>query len=333
MKTALFDRHVALGAKMGDFAGWEMPLQYKGVLVEHQAVRERAGLFDISHMARVSIRGRDAARFMEWLSSHRLRGDFSATYTCLCNEAGGTVDDVLVYRENETSFFVICNAARREADLAHFRRYKKGFDVDIEESFRTEGILALQGPEADRYLPSLPRMSFERRGNLIVSGTGYTGSGGVEIFGSNELIRALWDELLAKGAMPIGLGARDTLRLEKGFALYGHELSEEISPIESVSSWTISPGKDFLGKESLSRWGRRAFGIRMQEGSIARSGFKVFQEGDEIGEVTSGGFSPTLKIPIALILSRKPLKMGEDVAVKIRERYVAATVSPLPFVE
>lgn len=331
MKTPFFDRHVALGAKMVSFAGWEMPIQYKGILHEHEAVRKRAGLFDVSHMARVAVKGKEASQFFEWISTNKLHGPGRATYTCFCNDLGGTVDDAMVYKESDTSLFVIINASRRQIDLNHFKNQAKRFDVAIEEPFHKEGILALQGPEAGRYLPKIPYMTFRQEGELIFSGTGYTGSGGIEIFGPENQLISLWDQLIREGVEPIGLGARDTLRLEKGYALYGHELSETISPTESVSAWTVKLEKDFLGKERLSTR-RKAYGVRVNDPALPREGFRIFSNEIPIGYVTSGGFSPTLKVPIALILSEKPLQPSDPLTIEIRGRQISASVTSLPFI-
>lgn len=330
-KTALYQEHIELHAKMVDFGGWQMPLQYTGILEEHKAVRENAGLFDVSHMARVAFKGKEAAKFADYISTHHLKESGKAVYTCLCNEQGGTVDDVLIYKESDESLFCVLNASRRESDLEHLYKVAQNFDVTIEECFHHEGILALQGPLVADYFPLVKPMRFERRGDMIVSGTGYTGSGGVEIFAPTESIVKLWKELIAQGVTPIGLGARDTLRLEKGYALYGHELSETISPIESVSKWTVSLDKDFLGKQALSQYSRHAYGVKLLESSIPRQGFEVFKEGQSIGTVTSGGFSPSLKIPIALILVKESLEENELIEIEIRGKKVAGTVVALPF--
>lgn len=333
MRVPLYDRHVALGAKIVDFAGWQMPLHYGSSLSEHRAVRESAGLFDVSHMARVSVVGADAAPFMEWIATNRIKpGPLEATYTCLCNASGGTVDDVMVYKESDESFFIVCNASRREADLAHLREQAQRFRVEILEPFHQEGILALQGPFVKNYFPLVKPMTFEKRGDLIVAGTGYTGSGGVEIFAPHAKIIELWDQLLSQGIAPIGLGARDSLRLEKGYALYGHELSETIAPLESVSAWTVAVDKDFLGKEGQASKTRRAAAVILEGPGLARPGFEVFQEGKKIGEVTSGGFSPSLKMAIALVLAEKKLFKGESLSIAIRGELVEAKVVSLPFI-
>lgn len=333
MKGPLYDRHVELGAKIVDFAGWQMPLHYTGVLEEHQAVRQKAGLFDVSHMGRVEVKGKDALLFLDYLSTNTLRGEGIATYTCWCDGKGGTVDDLLVYHESPTSLFLVLNASRKEADLAHMRTLAGGFEVMINPVYEKEGILAYQGPDAVSYAPHLKPMRFERRGDLIIAATGYTGSGGVEIFGPKAAIVKIWDELIAEGVKPIGLAARDTLRLEKGYALYGHELSESIAPKESVSAWTVSSDKDFFGKEHSQGLGRHAYGVKMEDRQIPREGYLVLKEGREIGFVTSGGFSPSLKIPIALILSRETLSQGESITIIIRDKPCRGVVSPLPFEE
>lgn len=332
MKTLLWDRHQALGAKLVDFAGWEMPIQYKGILQEHDAVRQKAGVFDVSHMARVTVKGKEAALFLDWISTNKLKGVGKATYTCLCDSTGGVVDDTILYQESEESFFLVLNASRRRADLAHLKRESAAFDVEIIENFQTEGILALQGPEASNFMPSVKPMTFIRENDVILAGTGYTGSGGIEIFAPHEKILEIWDKLIAAGVEPIGLGARDTLRLEKGYALYGHELSLEIAPLESVSAWTVDMKKEFLGKSGVKGLGRRPYGIKMLEGSIPREGYRVFLNEQEIGKVTSGGFSPSLKIPIALILSEQSLSLNEKVNVEIRGKMIPGQVTALPFV-
>lgn len=357
MRTALYDQHIALGAKIVPFAGWEMPVHYQGVLAEHQAVRQAVGLFDVSHMGRIKVTGPDAERLLDLVSTNRLIGKSagSATYTVWCHAHGGSVDDVIVYKVHETSFFVIANASNRDKDVAHLATQANlhHFDVEIEEVFSQAGIIALQGPAAFPLLSSLVPdvqtlkpmrfLALEHQGEeFFISRTGYTGAGGFEFYGPAQLIVKWWKTLLEKGQaygiQPVGLGARDTLRLEMGFALYGHELTDTIAPSESVSAWTIKWDKpDFLGKEALEklekspakRW---AYGVRLQERGIARQGYPVLQEGVSIGEVTSGTFSPTLEEGIALILVHTPLQTTNQVAIQIRQTLCQAQVVDLPFV-
>lgn len=359
MRTSLYDRHVALGAKIVPFAGWEMPVQYQSILAEHQAVREAVGLFDVSHMGRIKVTGPDAERLLDYLSTNRVSGKSpgSATYTVWCHSHGGSVDDVIVYKIDTDHFFVIVNAGNRDKDLAHLTSYAKlqGMDVEIAEAYSGTGIIALQGPAATPLLSSLlpevagiKPMHFISLGagenEFFVSRTGYTGAGGFEIYGTSTCIETWWDALLEKGIpfgiKPVGLGARDTLRLEMGFALYGHELTDEIAPSESVSAWTIKWDKnDFLGKEALeslenSPAKRMAYGVKLLDKGIARQGCAVKSlEGSLIGEVTSGSYSPTLGESIALILVNAALKPGDQVGIQVRQNLCRGVVLEIPFVK
>ncbi|WP_068469047.1 glycine cleavage system aminomethyltransferase GcvT [Candidatus Protochlamydia phocaeensis] len=355
MRTALYDRHCELGAKMASFAGWDMPIQYKGILAEHQAVRQAVGLFDVSHMGRILVSGPMAEQLLDRLSTNRIAGKppFSATYTVWCNDQGGCLDDVIVYRIDQTHFFVIVNAGNRQKDLEHLKAHAQELEVTIEDCYAGSGILALQGPHAKPLLASffpqieaLKPMHFlqasEKGENFYISRTGYTGAGGYEMYASNEVIISLWDRLLEKGAvyqiLPAGLGARDTLRLEMGFALYGHELSDTIYPNETVSAWTIKWDKaDFIGKEKIEQLEknpskRRAYGVKLTDPGIPRQGYAVLKGDKKIGEVTSGSFSPTLNQAIALILVDAPLQIEEEVAIQIRQNLCHAHVVQLPFV-
>ncbi len=357
MKTPFYDRHVSLGAKMIDFNGWEMPLHYPtGVVQEHQTVRNCCGLFDVSHMGRIDIVGPQAEELLQWLSTNQIAGhpDGSATYTTWCHEKGGTVDDLIVFRLHAQHFFIVTNASNREKDLAHIRAQAQGKNVEIKPAEAHMMILALQGPKSSlllhELLPSLPDLApmhlaqiDERHFQGIVSTTGYTGAGGFEIFSSVEHGLELWDTLLQFGhdigLKPAGLGARDTLRLEMGYALYGHELSDSISPNESVSAWAVKlKDHPFIGKEAIALLDqapkkRYACGVMLNEKAIPREGFKVFLDGQEIGVVTSGNFSPTLNRPIALVLANQELKPDQEVAIEIRSQQMKATVKKLPFIK
>ncbi len=353
MKTGLYEKHIALGAKMVDFAGWAMPVQYQGIIPEHKAVRERAGIFDVSHMGRVNIRGKDAERLLDFLSTNKISGkkDFSATYTVWCGPSGGAVDDLIVYKRDSEHFFVIVNASNRKKDLDHLLKYAADYNVDVEERY-ADGILAVQGPKAKALVSeaiaetkTLSPMRFLAAAYLgeeiIVSETGYTGAGGVEIYAPMPIICNLWDLFLERGKsvglVPVGLGARDTLRLEMGYALYGHELGETIAPSESVSSWTIKWDKpDFLGKASLEKLEedpkkRRQYGIVLTDKGIAREGYPVYSQDRLIGKVTSGTMSPTLNQAIAIIMADTALSEGEEVSVQIRGNKALGKVVRLPF--
>jgi aminomethyltransferase len=345
MKTCLYDRHVALKAKMVDFSGWQMPIQYGGIVQEHLSVRNSAGLFDVSHMGRVLIEGPDAEKFLDYISTNQIAGkkNLTATYTVWCRENGTCVDDVIVYKTDANHFFVIVNASNREKDLAHLQQESKKFDVQITPLF-SDAIIALQGPLSSPFLEKiipdisqLKPMHFDfysyKDSQIVVSATGYTGEAGFEIYAAENIITDLWDALIGAGVHPIGLGARDTLRLEKGYALYGHELSDEILASESVSAWTIKKNKpQFLGKQALEAAAKRySYGIVLTGPGIAREGYQVYKEDKLIGRVTSGTFSPSLNKAIAIVLVDEKLELGESVLVAIRANKVEAQVVKLPF--
>lgn len=333
---------------MADFAGWEMPIQYKGIIAEHQAVRQGAGLFDVSHMGIIDVKGPDAEKLLDHLSTNRISGHppFSATYTVWCHENGNSVDDVMIYRlEDASHFMVVVNAGNRQKDLDHLLIHSKGMNVTIKDHFSGMGILALQGPKAQSLLASLyPEISSLKPmqvlllPDLTISRTGYTGAGGYEIYAPDATIVTLWDQLLALGAEPVGLGARDTLRLEMGFALYGHELNDTIAPTESVSAWTVKWDKDeFIGKKALkeledSGHKRFAYGIKLIDRGIARQDYPILKNGKIIGKATSGSFSPSLNGSIALILVESPLELGAMVEMQIRQSLCQCEVVKIPFV-
>lgn len=354
LKTELFELHKQLGAKLAPFAGFEMPIHYTSIVQEHEAVRNHVGLFDVSHMGRISIEGEEAEAFLNYLCTNKIEGKVigTATYTVLCNEKGGCVDDVIVYRLSEASFFIVANASNCEKDLIHIQNHAKDFSVRVQEHFLTEGIFALQGPKAinliTKIFPSVSEMKpmqvikEEYNGaSIFLATTGYTGEKGVEILAPNEVLASLWEELFQKGKeynlQPVGLGARDTLRLEMGFALYGHELDDEISPTESVSAWTVKMNKEnFLGKEallSLEAGGdkRAAFAVLLEDKGVPREGYSVLQGEKEVGVVTSGTFSPSLKQGIALVLGSPTLQVGEVVEIQIRKTKAKGKVVSLPF--
>lgn len=355
MKTALYDRHLENQAKMVDFAGWQMPLQYKGVIKEHMAVREHVGLFDVSHMGVIEVVGKEASHLLDYLSTTQilLSHKHRAIYTVWSMHEHGTVDDLIIYPEDETHYFVVVNASNRQKSLSHLKEHAKTFDVEIRERFEDLGILALQGPKSLELISplfleakSLEKMHFVPLNyhgeKIILSRTGYTGELGFEIYAPNSLIVELFDWFLNEGTPfgleLVGLGARDTLRLEMGYSLYGHELTESIMPNESLSAWTINWNKqDFIGKEAMlkreaSGISRREYSIVIQGKGIPREGFKVFQKNNEIGFITSGNYSPCLEKGIAILLTQEKLHIGDFVDVKIRDHFVQAEVIKLPFI-
>lgn len=352
-RTPLYDEHVAAGARLVDFAGYEMPVQYSGenggIKNEHAAVRERAGLFDVSHMGEVFFRGPDAEAAVQRLVTRDV-GRLAvgqAGYAAVCYESGGTVDDVLVYRR-EGEFMVVVNAANRQKDVEHFRDNTGDLDVEISDESDRWALLALQGPEAEGILQRLTETDLsgmkyyrfvedEVDGKAaIVSRTGYTGEDGFEVYLAPEDAPDLWRTLVRAGAVPAGLGARDTLRLEAGMCLYGNELTEEVSPLEAGIGFAVHLTKEpgFIGQAALLRQdasgeGKKLVGLEIEGRGIARHGHTVTDGAEIVGSVTSGTMSPTLGRAIALALVEP--WAGEDLSVIVRERPVPARMVALPF--
>ncbi len=311
-RTPLDRQHRELGAKLVDFAGWEMPVSYEGIRAEHSAVRTHAGVFDVSHMGEVEVEGPAALAFLQRVLSNDLArvGVGAAQYSCLCEEGGGVRDDLIAYRLGGDRYLLVTNSANHEADLAWLGRWSRGFDVIVRDVADRYAMLAVQGPHARAVttralggeLPPRMRVARARVGArpAIAAGTGYTGEDGVELLIDPEVAPAIWVELLEAGAVPCGLGARDTLRLEACLPLYGNELSPERNPIEAGLGWCCAEATGFLGSEVLAR--ARTAGpaellgaFRIQGDGIPRKGNPVLAEGERVGTVTSGTFSPSLR--------------------------------------
>jgi len=348
-RTPLYEEHKALGARLVDFAGWEMPVQYEGVKAEHAAVRERCGLFDVSHMGEVVFRGPDAGAAVQRLVTRDVAcmKVGQAGYCAVCYESGGTVDDVLVYRR-EDDFLVVVNAANREKDVAHFRQSTQDLDVEVSDESDDWALLALQGPEAVGLLQGLTDADLSavrpfrfveaevEGASAILSRTGYTGEDGFEIYVRPDSAPAVWRRLTESGAAPVGLGARDTLRLEAGMSLYGNELSAEITPLEAGIAFAVHLDKEpgFIGQRALleekeAGLERRIVGFEMTGRGIARHDYPVSVGGEEVGYVTSGTHSPTLGKAIGLALV--PAGVEDSLEVVIRGKPVGARVVSLPF--
>ncbi|MCY3556164.1 MAG: glycine cleavage system aminomethyltransferase GcvT [Gemmatimonadetes bacterium] len=355
LKTALYDRHQALGARLVPFSGWEMPVQYEGILAEHHAVRMAAGLFDVSHMGRVEISGPDAVAFANHITVNDVEKlkPYRSQYTLACRADGGVIDDFLVYRLPDR-LLVVPNAGNREKDLDWFRRHAVAYDVEIRDLSSESVLIALQGPLSEQILDPLAEVGLDslrfqdfvetRVGGIDarVFRTGYTGEDGFEIWYPTEHAGTLWDLLLESGASrglkPCGLGARDTLRLEAGLALYGHEIDESINPIEAGLGWTVKLKKpDFIGRNALQavrRDGveRKLVGLKLLERGIPRQGYEILHDQVPVGRVVSGAISPTLGhgigtgfVPVELA------ERGTGLAIGIRGRHIAAEVVKLPF--
>lgn len=356
-ETFLHDKHVQLGAKMVDFAGWHMPVQYTSIIEEHKTVRENAGLFDVSHMGEVFVSGKDSLAFLQKIVPQDISklAYEKAVYCQLPNKNGGLIDDLIIYKLGINLYLVICNASRIDEDLNWMVRNKKGLDVKIDNQSHNFSLLAVQGPKADALMKKMgldtEQESFTIKPakicgtKLLISRTGYTGEDGYELLVENEHSEDLWDKILDNGRefgiKPIGLGARDTLRLEAALHLYGNDLDENTTPVEAGLSWSIPKDKkeDYNGKnvitEQLQNGGtKKLIGIKMLDKGIARHGYEIFKNGEKIGVVTSGGISPMLNANIALayVKNDKNICTGSIVQVMIREKLHNAEVVKKPFV-
>jgi aminomethyltransferase len=351
-RTPLFNLHTDLGARIVDFGGWDMPVQYSSQIGEHHAVRRSAGVFDVSHMCVVDLRGEKVRAFLQKLLANdvgRLHEPGKALYSCMLNEGGGVIDDLIVYYMTHTWFRVVVNAGTRDKDLAWIRQHAAAFDVQVTE--RTDlAMLAVQGPEARAKFAKLLSPAGAQSAlaldvfvgreidGMFVARTGYTGEDGFEVMlPANDAVR-MWKDLNAMGVASCGLGARDTLRLEAGMNLYGNDMDESKNPLESGLSWTVSfepATRDFIGRSALEAIRERGaplklVGLLLQDRGVLRSHQKVVVTGVGEGETTSGTFSPTLERSIAL--ARVPAKTGDRVQVDIRGKLLSATVVKPPFV-
>ena len=357
-ETFLHDNHVQLGAKMVDFAGWHMPVQYSSIIEEHKTVRENVGLFDVSHMGEVFVYGDDALEFLNKIVPQDIsKLDYEkAVYCQLPKQNGGLIDDLIIYKIGILSYLVICNASRIDEDVNWMSLNSEGYDVKIDNQSHNYSLLAVQGPKADALLRKMglktQQNSFTIKSakiagvKVLVSRTGYTGEDGYEILTDNSNAKFLWDEILKQGEefgiKPIGLGARDTLRLEAGLHLYGNDLDETTTPIEAGLSWSVPKDKidDYNGKDVIINQvkngvDKKLIGLKMLDKSIARHEYEVYFNGEKVGHITSGAPSPILgaNIALAYVKNIKEICTGSTVQVMIREKLHDAEVVKRPFVE
>jgi aminomethyltransferase len=357
-ETALADEHRDLGARLVPFAGWRMPVQYEGIKKEHEAVRERCGLFDVSHMGEILVEGAGAVAAVDRLVTNDLTKlkPGQAMYTVCCNEAGFILDDLIVYRLEPETVLVVCNASNREKLVSHFAA-NLGLETPWHDVSEAWSLLALQGPRAvdvmrDLGAPpellALPSFHVARAtladASVWAARTGYTGEDGFELFCANEDAVALWRAVMRAGErhgiQPVGLGARDTLRLEARLLLYGNDISEQTHPFEAGLGWVVKlDSGDFIGRDALraiksSGFGRRLVGFEMTGRGIARSGYPILADGTRIGEVTSGSPGPTVGRNIGLGYVPKAFgKIGTPLGIEIRGKVVDAVVVTTPFYE
>lgn len=346
-RTCLYDRHVALGALVQPFGGFDMPIQYSSIIEEHNAVRQHCGVFDVSHMGETFISGEDAERFVNHIFTNDVTGApiGQIFYGMMCYPDGGTVDDLLVYKMGEQLYFLVINAANIDKDMEWIMTSSEGFNVNIDHCSERYGQLAVQGPEAETVMeevlqiPCKDLVFYTAKPlnvdgvEVIVSRTGYTGEDGFEIYGSHEYIVNQWDKLMESGrCKPCGLGCRDTLRFEVGLPLYGDELSQDISPVMAGFSMFCKFDKpEFIGKEALLKQktegvARRLRGLMLDDRAVPRHGYKVLKDGVEVGEVTTGYRLISVDQSCAVALVDSSLKLGDRVEVQIRKKTFPATI-------
>jgi aminomethyltransferase len=354
--TALTDKHIALGAKMVPFAGFNMPVQYEGVNAEHETVRNGVGVFDVSHMGEFVLKGPNALALIQKITTNdaSVLFDGKAQYSCLPNGKGGIVDDLIIYRKNQDEYFIVVNASNIEKDWNWISSHND-LGVEMENLSDEYSLLAIQGPKAAEAMQSLTDIDLSNMvyytfqiGNfagipdVMVSATGYTGSGGFEVYVKNKDVNQLWDKVFEAGASygikPIGLAARDTLRLEMGFCLYGNDIDDTTSPIEAGLGWITKFTKDFIDSDLLKKQkeegvSRKLIAFEMVDRGIPRHDYLIEDaEGNTIGKVTSGTMSPSMKIGIGLGYVTKEFSALEtEIFINIRDKGVKAKVVKLPF--
>lgn len=359
-KTPLYDQHVDLGGKVVDYAGWLLPIQYEGLIPEHNAVRNKVGMFDVSHMGAINITGKDAEKFIDYLMTNDISKleEHQIAYTFMCYEDGGVVDDLLVYKYNKEKFFLVVNAANVDKDFDWMKNHKENFQVDLENVSEDTSILAVQGPLAqellqkmtDEDLSSIKFFYFKENVqisgvNAMMSRTGYTGEDGFELYIKPEDAPKLWNDILLegkeKGIKPTGLGCRDTLRFEAGLPLYGQEISKEINPLEAGFKYFVKLKKesDFIGKDALKKqWEeglkRKLVGFELVDRGIPRAGYDIYKDDKKIGHVTTGYMSPTLGKSIGNALIDVDYKeLGEEIDIIIRKKPAKAKIIKKDFLK
>ena len=337
-QTCLYDKHVALGALISPFGGFEMPIQYSGIVDEHQAVRQSCGVFDVSHMGEVLVTGADAEKFVNHIFTNDVTGMPAGKilYGMMCYANGGVVDDLLIYKMSDDRFFLVINASNIDKDWAWIQEHAKGYDVVLTHQSDYYGELAVQGPQAEAVMEEVLALpckelafyTFKEIGDVIVSRTGYTGEDGFEIYADAAFINECWDKLIASGrCKPCGLGCRDTLRFEVGLPLYGDELSADITPIMAGLSMFVKLDKEeFIGKEALARQKaegpqQKLVGIELSDKAIPRHGYAVLKDGATIGEVTTGYHAISIDKSVCMaLIDSQYAKLDTEVEVQIRKK-------------
>ena len=354
-RTPFYAAQASLGGRFVPFAGYEMPVQFAGLMAEHNAVRTAAGVFDVSHMGEVIVEGPEALSALQWIVTNDVARlvDGGALYTVMCVASGGVVDDLIIYRESATRYFVCVNASRREADVAHMTEQAKRFDCKVTDVSDEWGQLAIQGPKADDVVAamgdgSLRGMSSFTFKDVTLAGckvrvarTGYTGEPGYEVYVRPADADKFWSALMSAGAafglVPAGLGSRDTLRLEMKYPLYGNDIDLEHTPLEAGLGWVVKLDKDFLGRSALAAQKeqgikRKLVGFKMRDRGIPRQGYAIRHNGQDVGVVTSGTHSPSLGEPLGVgYVPAELAAVGSTFEVVIRDKAVPAEVVKTPF--
>lgn len=342
--TALYEKHLALNARMIEYAGFSMPLSYAGITEEHIAVRTGMGIFDVSHMGEFLVDGKDALKFVNHIVTNIIPEDFSkVTYGLFCNEDGYVVDDLLVYVIKPEQILLVVNAGNIDKDFDWVVRQSQTFDVTVRNVSTSYSQVAIQGPEVIHHIQDimgvegsdLKFMTYKvvpfADGYVILSRTGYTGEDGFEIYGSHELVKQVWDNAINVGVVPCGLGARDTLRFEANLPLYGHEISDSINPVEAGLNFAVKLDKPFIGRDALVKYKenptRKVVGLELLERNIPRHGYEVYQGDTLVGHVTTGYLLPNVETPLACALvDISASEMGSELFVLIRKNKVPARV-------
>lgn len=351
-RTALIEEHIKLNGKIIDFAGWELPVEYSGILAEHHAVRKAAGLFDVSHMGEVDVLGKDAAKFVQNLVTNdvSVMVDNQVIYGCMCYPDGGVVDDLLVYKRNDESFYLVINASNVDKDFSWMQLNAKGYDIELINLSDDISEVAFQGPIAQEVLQTLTDFNlddikfFTFAENVMVAGipclvsrTGYTGEDGFEIYTANADIAKIWVSILeaghSRGVLPCGLGCRDTLRFEASLPLYGNEIDQTISPLEAgLGMFVKLEGENFIGRDALLKQKteglkRKTVGFELIDKGIPRHGYPVFSGGKEIGVVTTGYMAPTVEKTIGMaLIDADYAALGTEIEIGIRKNMAKAQV-------
>ena len=352
-KTSLFEKHIELNAKMVDFGGFNMPIQYSGISDEHINVRNNVGIFDVSHMGEFFVSGKEALQFLNHVCSNNIEKIEinKAQYNCFTNENGGIIDDLIVYRCDENEYMLVVNASNIDKDWSWLKRYIDKYDCSIINESDNIGLISVQGPKSlhlindifNKDFTSIKKFNFKtieyKKHKVVISNTGYTGSPGYEIYLDNNIIVEIWDLLLNHGKKydlcPVGLGARDTLRIEMGYCLYGNEINDDITLHEANLMWITDMSKDFVGKKSLEKSiensKKKLVGFKMLDRGIPRKDYNVFDsENNLIGKVTSGTFSPSNKLGVGMaLIDFKNIKSNE-IFIEQRDKRIKGLIQKLP---